>query len=74
MPSVKVVTTMEFKTESSEEAWQLGKELENRLNSAIEALMPNLRYVSVIKDGNLSFDMSIQGRRIRIRPSVDSRK
>jgi len=69
MPTVKVITTMEFQTDTSEQAWQLGRELENRLNSAIEALMPNLRYVSVIKEGDLRFDMSITGRRVRIRPN-----
>ena len=70
MPTVKIVTTMEFKTDTSEEAWQLGRELENRLNSSIEAMMPNLRHVSTIKEGSLSFDMAIQGRRVRIRPGA----
>lgn len=66
MATVRVTTTVECKVAESDEAHELGKELENRLHTAINALIPNLRHARSIQSGTVKFSMEIEGRRLKI--------
>lgn len=66
MAIVRIITTVECQVAESDDAHELGKELENRLHSAINALIPNLRHVRAIKAGTVKFGMEIDGRRLKI--------
>jgi hypothetical protein len=67
MASVKIETVVSCKVSTSEEAHQLGKELEDRLHSTITQLLPNLRYAESIQSGDISFRLEIEGRKVTIR-------
>ena len=64
---VKVTSTIECQVASSDDAHSLGQELENRLVTAINNLIPNLRHAQQIQKGVVRLTMEIQGRRLTIR-------
>jgi hypothetical protein len=63
---VKVTATVECQVASSDDAHSLGQELENRLVTAINSLIPNLRHAQQIQKGVVRLSMEIQGRRLTI--------
>jgi hypothetical protein len=66
MATVRVTTTVECQVAKSDDAHELGKELENRLHTTLNALIPNLRHARVIQSGTVKFSMEIEGRRLKI--------
>jgi len=64
---VKVTSTIECKVVSSNDAHALGQELEKRLVSAINSLIPNLRHAQQIQEGVVTLSMEIRGRRLTIK-------
>ena len=71
MAVVRVITTIECKVAEPDDAHELGKELENRLNTAINALIPNLRHARSIQSGTVKFSLEIEGRRLKIQVLAD---
>lgn len=67
MASVKVKTTIDCQVATPDDAHNLGQELEERLYTAINALIPNLRHSRFIQSGTICFALEIQGRRVNIR-------
>jgi hypothetical protein len=68
MASVTIQTTVDCQVGTSEEAHQLGRELEDRLYAAINQLLPNLRYAESIQTGTIRFRLEINGRQVTISP------
>lgn len=69
MASVKVTTTIDCQVATPNDAHNLGKEIEERLYTAINAMMPNLRHSRFIQAGAIRFSLEIQGRRVNIKRS-----
>jgi hypothetical protein len=74
MASVKIETTISCEVDTSEEAHQLGKELEDRLHASITQLLPNLRYSECINTGTIRFKLEIEGRRVTISSTQEKKK
>ena len=66
MATVRIMTTVECQVGESNDAHELGKELESRLYTALNALIPNLRHARSIQSGTVKFSMEIIGRRLKI--------
>jgi hypothetical protein len=66
---VKVTATIECQVAASEDAHALGQELETRLVTSINGLIPNLRHAQQIQKGVVRLSMEIQGRRLTIQNS-----
>ena len=64
--NVKVTVSIECTVSSSDDAHNLGQELENRLVAVINNLIPNLRFAQQIQEGCVNLSMRIDGRRLRI--------
>lgn len=71
---VKVTAAIECQVVSSDDAHSLGQELENRLATAINSLIPNLRHAQQIQKGVVKLSMEIQGRRLTILNVTDQER
>lgn len=66
MAIIRLTAAIEFKVDTSDNAHELGKELEDRINSSLNVIIPNLRYTRSIETGTVQFSHQIIGRRIKI--------
>lgn len=70
--NVKVTASIACQVAQSSDAHALGQELENRLVTAINNLIPNLRNAQQIQRGDVFLSMEINGRRLRIQNTQNS--
>ncbi len=64
--NVKVTASIDCRVANSEDAHALGQEIEDRLVTAINSLVPNLRHAQQIQEGVVALSMEVNGRRLRI--------
>tara|TARA_Y100001935_G_C16979544_1_gene348095 strand:+ start:179 stop:433 length:255 start_codon:yes stop_codon:yes gene_type:complete len=64
---VTATAVVTFEIPGSDDAHALGQELENRLVSNFNALIPNLRNAQQIQSGEVKISVRVEGRTLRIR-------